>query len=74
MILFILSIVLLSFIYYFYKVAFGDIHNPLGVPKPLALAIVIVGFLVLPPPAKAMLVIMLVLSVLFMFAGEKRVA
>ncbi|MBD3841365.1 MAG: hypothetical protein IE909_05685 [Campylobacterales bacterium] len=40
-----------------YKLVFKNIQNLLGIPKPLALAILIIGFLVLPTPIKTMLIV-----------------
>ncbi len=62
MIIFIETIIVLFLLYYFYKIAFKNMDNILGIPKSLALAILIVGFLFLPPTIQATLVIIFIVS------------
>lgn len=57
MLIFLETIIVLTVLFYLYKLVFKNIQNPLGIPKPLALAILIIGFLALPAPIKAMLII-----------------
>ena len=56
MIIFLEIAFFLGVMVYLYQVAFKQANNPLNISKPLAIGLMIVCFLVLPPQIKALLV------------------
>lgn len=62
MLIFLETIIVLTILFYLYKLVFKDIQNPLGIPKPLAIGILIVGFLMLPAPIKATMIIIVLIA------------
>lgn len=62
MLVFIETIIILTILIYLYKLVFKNVQNPLRIPMPLAIAILIVGFLVLPSPIKALMVVILIVA------------
>ncbi len=62
MLVFIETIIILTILIYLYKLIFKNVQNPLRIPMPLAIAILIVGFLVLPSPIKALMVVILIVA------------
>lgn len=62
MLIFIETIIILTILFYLYKLVFKNIRNPLGIPKPLAISILAVGFMVLPAPIKALMVVILIVA------------
>lgn len=67
MLIFLETIIVLAVLFYFYKLVFKDIQNPLGILKPLAIGILIVGFLMLPAPIKAFIVVILTVVYVVLF-------
>lgn len=72
MLIFIETIIILTILFYLYKLVFKNIQNPLGIPMPLAIAILIVGFLVLPSPIKALMVVILIVAYIVYVINKNR--
>lgn len=72
MLVFIETIIILSILFYLYKLVFKNARNPLGIPMPLAIAILIVGFLVLPSPIKALMVVILIVAYIVYVINKNR--
>lgn len=72
MLVFIETIIILTILIYLYKLIFKNARNPLGIPMPLAIAILIVGFLVLPSPIKALMVVILIVAYIVYVINKNR--
>ncbi len=72
MLIFLETIIVLAILFYLYKLVFKNIQNPIGIPKPLAVGILIVGFLVLPPPIKALIIIILIVAFIVHLINKNR--
>ena len=68
MIILLEALLFFAILYYFYSIAFKNTVNPLGISKPVAIAILIVGFLILPVPIKGLILIIAILALLIKFA------
>lgn len=62
MMLFIETVIILIVLIYFYRLIFKNVFNPLKISKPLAVGILIVGFLVLPITMKILMIIILAIA------------
>lgn len=62
MLILIETLIILALLLYLYKLAFTKAENHLKIPKPLAIVVFIVGFLVLPASIKALIVIILIVT------------
>lgn len=60
--LFIETVIILIVLIYFYRLIFKNVFNPLKISKPLAVGILIVGFLVLPITMKILMIIILAIA------------
>ena len=72
MLVFIETIIILTILIYLYKLIFKNAQNPLRMPMPLAIAILIVGFLVLPSPIKALMVVILIVAYIVYVINKNR--
>ena len=72
MLIFLETIIVLAVLFYLYKLVFKNIQNPLGIPKPLAVGILMVGFFVLPAPIKALMVVILIVALIVHLINKNR--
>lgn len=72
MLIFIETIIILNILFYLYKLIFKNVQNPLRIPMPLAIAILIVGFFVLPSPIKALMVVILIVAYIVYVINKNR--
>ncbi|MCX6076296.1 MAG: hypothetical protein NTW78_05330 [Campylobacterales bacterium] len=62
MLILIETIIIVTILYYLSKIVFKNESDTSMIPKSLAIAILIVGVLVLPPPIKAMIIVILIIA------------